>query len=195
MRTINSVLDNAYQPHKIVMVVILDGKPQTLSKHFSEITQTSRRPYQTWRFAHNEANVYSGRIRETPVIMIEKIGNAGKKDSLILCHDLFNYMRANAPEATKRLRVDIWSTILPKIISTNPPDRFDYLFFTDADSVIHPGALSQLAMALTQEPDSIGACGLVLAEMTADNTWSMWYQYQQFQVSFELVSFRRVTCY
>lgn len=194
MRTINSILDNAYQPHKIVMVIILDGKPQTILRNFSGVAQTSRRPYQTWRFAHNEANLYAGTIKEIPVIMIEKIGNVGKKDSLILCHDLFNHMRANVPEPTRQLRADIWTKILPKIIPTDLPERFDYLFFADADSVIHAGALSHLAMALTQEPDSIAACGLVLAEMTIDNTWSMWYQYQQFQVSFEGFQFGCRNC-
>ena len=182
MRTINSVIDNAPQKHHMAMVIMLDGKPQKILRHFTEVNQIIHRPYRTWRHAHNEVNIYTGLMKEIPIIMFEKIGNAGKKDSLILCHDLFNHMRENVPETTKEMRVEVWTKMLPQIIKMDTPQKFDFLFFTDADSLIYQDTLNHLAQALSEEPDSIAACGLVLAEMMPGNTWSMWYLYQQFQV-------------
>ena len=182
MRTINSVINNAPQKHHMAMVIMVDGRPQKILRHFTEVNQIIHRPYRTWRHAHNEVNIYTGLIKGMPIIMFEKIANAGKKDSLILCHDLFNHMRENVPDPTKEMRAEVWTKLLPQIIRMDMPQKFDFLFFTDVDSMIYEDTLNHLAQALSEEPDSIAACGLVLAAMMPGNTWSMWYLYQQFQV-------------
>ena len=183
MRTIGSVIQHSPAPHRMVLCIILDGKPQNIRAYFTRIARTMRRPYQTWRFKHGEVNVFSGFMDRVPVVMFEKIRNAGKKDSLILCHDLFDVIRDNASIYTKNLRHEIWTEVLPPLLLEDMPSRFDYMFFTDADSLIHEGTLTRLIVALSKDPRAIGACGLVLAEMQKGNEWSIWYLFQQFQVS------------
>jgi hypothetical protein len=184
MRTIRSILDNAPTSHQMMLTVILDGKPQNLLSHFTSVELKVRRPYQTWRLNHGELNIYAGFMGNMPVILFEKIRNAGKKDSLVLCHDLFNVLRDNAPTLTKLLRTEIWNKILPKLLKNHTPVQLDYLFFTDADSLIHENTISLLAEALTENSEAIAACGLVLAEMSDNNKWSIWYLFQQFQYTF-----------
>ena len=183
MRTISSIIEHSPTPHKMVLCIILDGKPQNIRSYFTRTVRTLRRPYQTWKFKHGEVNIYTGFMEEVPVIMFEKIRNAGKKDSLILCHDLFDVMRDNASVYTQHLRREIWTDVLPPLLQEDAPTKFDYIFCTDADSLIHEGTLTRLVNALSANPNAIGACGLVLAEMQKGNEWSIWYMFQQFQVS------------
>lgn len=183
MRTISSVVEHPPASHKLVICIILDGKPVKIRSYFTRIAKTMRRPYQTWKFAHGELNIYTGFMEQVPVIIFEKVRNAGKKDSLILCHDLFDEMRDNISVYTRALRREIWTDILPSLLDNEAPTKFDYIFCTDADSLIHEGTLESLVIALVQDQKAIAACGLVLAEMQKGNEWSIWYLFQQFQVS------------
>ncbi|KAF4495978.1 chitin synthase [Fusarium agapanthi] len=126
--------------------------------------------------------IFSLRDNDFPVIVLEKLKNGGKKDSLILCHDLFNCIRPNAPIYTKLLREEIWNHILPSLLpETDQFQGFDMVFCTDADSTIHKGALAKLANALCRNKNAIAACGLVLVELEPGYEWSVWNLYQQFQ--------------
>ena len=121
-------------------------------------------------------------MEDVPVIVIEKVKNAGKKDSLVLCHDLFNYPRENSPLYTKLLRKEIWDGILPELTKGEEFSGFNMVFCTDADSTIYKGAVALLANALARDKDAIAACGLVLVELEPGYEWSFWNLYQQFQV-------------
>ena len=191
MRTITSVIRFSTKPHKMILVVILDGKPQSILPHFTSFVSSMRRPYQTWKQAHGELNIYAGFMEQIPVILLEKIRNAGKKDSLILCNDLFNVIRDKASVYSRAMRNEIWKSVLPKLIPDQLPGKMDYIFCTDADSLIHEGTIFQLADALAKNPNAIGACGLVLAEMQKGNELSIWYLFQQYQVGLKQI---RVTC-
>ena len=183
MRTINSILEHHPTPHKMVLCIILDGKPVNVRSYFTRSARTFQSSYQTWKFAHGELNIYTGFMGEVPVILFDKVRNAGKKDSLILCHDIFDVMRDNAPLPTQSLRRKVWTEILPSLLDQREPSKFDYIFCTDADSLIHKGTVQRLVTALSENPKAIGACGLVLCEMEKGNEWSIWYLFQQFQVS------------
>ena len=183
MRTINSILEHHPTPHKMVLCIILDGKPVNIRSYFTRAAKTYRSSYQTWKFANGELNIYTGQMGEVPVILFDKVRNAGKKDSLILCHDIFDVMRDNALLPTQSLRRKVWAEILPTLLDHREPSKFDYIFCTDADSLIHKGTVQRLVTALSENPKAIGACGLVLAEMEKGNEWSIWYLFQQFQVS------------
>ncbi|KAM0371880.1 hypothetical protein ACHAPZ_004898 [Fusarium culmorum] len=120
-------------------------------------------------------------MEDVPVIIIEKVKNAGKKDSLVLCHDLFNYPRENSPLYTQLLRKEMWDEILPELTKGEEFNGFDMVFCTDADSTIYKGAVALLANALARDKDAIAACGLVLVELEPGYEWSFWNLYQQFQ--------------
>lgn len=177
-----SLRDNGAEPHKQVMCIVLDGKPRNI-KQYMRITHSFRRDYVTSRFKRNQVEITAGFMEDIPVICFEKTKNAGKKDSLILCHDLFNVMRDDAPLYTRLLREEIEKEVLPTLVGKGFPG-FDMIFCTDADSVIHKGAVAGLANAIARDPKAIAACGLVLVDLEPGAEWSFWNLYQQFQVSF-----------
>ncbi|KAL9562560.1 hypothetical protein ACKAV7_013305 [Fusarium commune] len=107
VKTIFSLRDNGVEPHKQVMVVILDGKPRDVRSHMTRMVREFQRPYVSLKWKKGVLNVLAGFMEDVPVIVIEKVKNAGKKDSLILCHDLFNFPRENSPLYTKLLRKDV----------------------------------------------------------------------------------------
>lgn len=180
VKTVFSLRDNEVEPHKQVMAIVLDGKTRNVKQHM-RITRSFRRQYVTSKFKRNELIINAGFMENVPVICFEKVKNAGKKDSLILCHDLFNEMRDNAPLYTKLLREDIWEDVLPELVGKDFPG-FDMVFCTDADSTIHKGAVKDLADSLARDPKAIASCGLVLVELEPGAEWSFFNLYQQFQV-------------
>ncbi|GAB7356070.1 hypothetical protein MBLNU459_g6686t1 [Dothideomycetes sp. NU459] len=182
VKTVFSLRDNGTAPHKQVMCIILDGKERNIKQHM-RITRSFRRQYVTSKFKRNDLVINAGFMDDVPVISFEKVKNAGKKDSLILCHDLFNVMRDNAPLYTKLLRKEIEREVLPALVGDDFPG-FDMVFCTDADSTIHKGAIADLANAIARDPKSIASCGLVLVELEPGAEWSFWNLYQQFQYTF-----------
>lgn len=167
------------------MCVILDGKPKDVKSHFTRLIKSCERPYVTFKFKKISLIIDIGFIEDVPVIVIEKRKNAGKKDSLILCHDLFNFPRQDIPLCTRMLRREMWEEILPGLTVEQGIvfAGFDMVFCTDADSIIHPGAVASLANALARDKRAIAACGLVLVELEPGCEWSVWNLYQQFQAS------------
>ncbi|KAF5688779.1 chitin synthase [Fusarium denticulatum] len=184
VKTIFSLRDNGVEPHKQVMVVILDGKPRDVRSHMTRMVREFQRPYVSLRWKKGVLNVLAGFMEDVPVIVIEKVKNAGKKDSLILCHDLFNFPRENSPLYTKLLRKEMWDEILPELTKGEDFKGFDMVFCTDADSTIYKGAVALLANALARDDKAIAACGLVLVELEPGYEWSFWNLYQQFQYTF-----------
>ncbi|KAM5369998.1 hypothetical protein ACJZ2D_008681 [Fusarium nematophilum] len=184
VKTIYSLRDNGVEPHRQVMVVILDGKPRDVRSHMTRVIRGFERPYVSLKWKRGCLRVIAGFMMDVPVIVIEKVKNAGKKDSLILCHDLFNYARDNSPLYTKLLRKEMWEDILPELTEGETFNGFDMVFCTDADSTIYKGAVALLANAIARDKNAIAACGLVLVELEPGYEWSFWNLYQQFQYTF-----------
>ncbi|KAK5449269.1 hypothetical protein LTS15_008811 [Exophiala xenobiotica] len=184
VKCIYSLRDNGVEPHKQVMCVVLDGKPRDVKSHFTDQIASFKRPYVSFKHRLGELVIHAGFMKDVPVIVIEKKKNGGKKDSLILAHDLFNYPRKNMPLYTKLLREEMWEHVIPILTEGEDFSGFDTIFCTDADSVIHNGALASLTNALARDKNSIAACGLVLVELEKGQEWSFWNLYQQFQYTF-----------
>ncbi|CAI6330377.1 unnamed protein product [Periconia digitata] len=184
VKTIYSLRDNEVGQHRQVMVVLLDGKPRDVRRHMTRIIRDFERPYITLKFKRGSLKITAGFAQDVPVIVIEKVKNSGKKDSLVLCHDLFNVPRENVPLYTKLLREEIWNDILPVLTEGENFEKFDMVFCTDADSTIYKGAVANLADALVRDKNAIAACGLVLVELEPGFEWSFWNLYQQFQYSY-----------
>jgi hypothetical protein len=182
VKCIFSLRDNDVDPHRQVMCVVLDGKHRDIKSRLTRLLASFERPYVSFKHQKGELVIDVGFLEDVPVIIIEKKTNAGKKDSLILAHDLFNYTRKNAPLYTKLLREELWEYLIPQLTKGSDFKGFDMIFCTDADSIIHKGALSSLTNALARKENSIAACGLVLIELEPGYEWSMWNLYQQFQV-------------
>lgn len=187
LKTVFSLARSTTQPHRQVICIILDGMPRNILGRMSAANITVQRPYTTWRGGRGEITVNAGHLDGVPLIVVEKARNAGKKDSLILGHDLFNYPRKDMPQSTQMLRKEIWQTVLPAVVVQMKGgfDKFDFVFCTDADSTIHDQALRRLADALCQEDNAIAACGVLFAEFGGKKTeYSPWHLFQQFQYTF-----------
>ncbi|PVI00100.1 glycosyltransferase family 2 protein [Periconia macrospinosa] len=184
MKTIYSLRDNDVGQHCQVMVVLLDGKHRDVRSHMTRIVRDFERPYISLKFKRGILKITAGFAQNVPVIVIEKVKNSGKKDSLVLCHDLFNVPRDNIPIYTKLLREELWNEILPVLTEGQGFTGFDMVFCTDADSTIYKGAVASLANALVRDKNAIAACGLVLVELEPGFEWSFWNLYQQFQYTY-----------
>ncbi len=183
-KCISSLRDNDLGKHRQVMVVIMDGKPKNLRSGMSRVVFEEKRPYRNLKYTLVQLHITAGWLHQTAAILIEKAINCGKKDSLILCHDLFNFPRDNMPSYSRRLREDMWETVLPALIPEHWQgfQGFDYVFCTDADSKLHKGCLRLLADALAIDPNAIAAAGTVFVELEPGFEWSFWNLHQQFQV-------------
>ncbi|KAK3348946.1 chitin synthase-domain-containing protein [Lasiosphaeria hispida] len=184
LKCIDSLQNNDIGKHKQVMVVIMDGKPKELRSEMSKVVLEYDRPYHTLKSKTGSLRVTAGWINSSPVILIEKAKNCGKKDSLVLAHDLFNYPRDDMPLYTKLLREDIWKKVLPAMTEGENFTEFHGVFCTDADSNIHKGCLRLLADALARDENAIAAAGTVFVELEPGYEWSFWNLYQQFQYTF-----------
>ncbi|KAK7514054.1 chitin synthase-domain-containing protein [Phyllosticta citriasiana] len=184
VKTIYSLRDNDVEPHRQVMVVLLDGRPRDVRSHMTRFVREFQRPYISLKHKRGVLKITAGFMEDVPVIVIEKLKNSGKKDSLILCHDLFNVPRHNIPLYTRLLRKELWTDILPRLTEGQNFKDFDMVFCTDADSTIYKGAVASLANALARDKNAIAACGLVLVELEPGFEWSFWNLYQQFQYTF-----------
>lgn len=182
VKTVFSLRDNDVEPHKQVMCVILDGRHRDVREHMTMVIKSFRCAYTTSKQKAGELSVDVGFMEDVPVIVIEKLQNAGKKDSLILCHDLFNWPRENMPHYSQLLRAQIWEEILPSLTMTDDFQKFDMIFCTDADSTIFKGAVASLANAVACDKNAIAACGVLFVELEPGNEWSLWTLYQMFQV-------------
>lgn len=183
LKTINSLVAQELGSHLQVICVIVDGKNPELLPHFTTVTNSFRQAYTTWKGGNSEMDVHAGFIGPTPIIYMRKIRNAGKKDSLIMGHDLFNFPRKNMPILTKHIRQLIYADVLPKLTAGKTFSTFDAIFCTDADSIIHKEALRKLADALARKASAIAACGILVAELAIPTVeWTTWHLYQQFQV-------------
>lgn len=183
LKCIESLNDNDLGPHRQVMVVIMDGKPKELRSEMSRTIAEIERPYHTLKDTSGSLRIAAGWIRQAPVILIEKAANCGKKDSLVLGHDLFNSPRDNMPLYTQLLRNEIWQNILPTLTRGEEFSGFHGVFCTDADSKLAKGALRRLMDALVRDKNAIAAAGTVYVELEHGLEWSFWNLYQQFQVS------------
>ncbi|KXT14102.1 hypothetical protein AC579_771 [Pseudocercospora musae] len=184
VKTLFSLRDNGMGEHKQVMCVILDGKPRPIKDHMTKVVASFSRQYVSLKWKVGTLQIDAGFVDDIPTLCIEKTPNAGKKDSLILCHDLFNFPRSNMDQTIKDLREELWSTIIPELTKRPDLSKFDLVFCTDADSTIHHGALAKLADACLADPKAIAACGFVFVEYEPGLEWSVWNLYQQFQYSF-----------
>lgn len=183
LRSIASLQNNNPTPHKQIMVVVLDGKPKEIRSNVTRVVTDAEYPYVDFKYKLSSLRVTAGWIRDAPVIVIEKSTNSGKKDSLILCHDLFNFPRENMPSYTKLLRDRIWRDVLPQLTAGDDFHGFDMVFCTDADSIVHKGAVANLTNALARDKKAIACCGLLLVETEPGHEWSFWNLFQQVQVS------------
>lgn len=166
------------------MCIVLDGKHRPMKSHMTKVVASFSWEYVSLKWKIATLQIDAGFVDDIPTLCIEKLNNCGKKDSLVLCHDLFNHPRDGMDPSVRALREELWTTVLPQLTGNGDFPGFDLVFCTDADSIIHKGALASLANACLADPNAIAACGFVFVEYEPGSEWSFWNLYQQFQYSF-----------
>uniref|UniRef100_V5GN58 chitin synthase n=2 Tax=Kalmanozyma brasiliensis (strain GHG001) TaxID=1365824 RepID=V5GN58_KALBG len=165
-------------------------------------------PYFSWKIRESAFRLHFGYRRGCPIMIVRKVKNAGKKDSLIFAFDLFN----SDNEATGHCNSEAREMVLEHIrrLYDQPElEWFHFVFCTDADTKILAGSVNVLADRLMDEgPETVGACGIVEADfekpgrsLRTCGLWYFWDHFQGFQYTYgqwirrrSESSWGRVTC-
>lgn len=78
VKTIYSLRDNDVEPHRQVMVVLLDGKPRDVRSHMTRFVREFQRPYVSLKHKRGVLKIIAGFMQDVPVIVIEKLKNSGE---------------------------------------------------------------------------------------------------------------------
>lgn len=172
-KTLDSVLNSKRGPHYVLPVLISDGK-----NNYDELLDTihlvKNYAYQSWKAVDVNLTVSYGTRKDKHVICITKQQNLGKKDSVILIHDLFNVHRGNFANVNKELRQSVRQDIV-EIFGVND---FDYILCTDGDTVLDENAIVCLVDTVKTK-GATAAAGMVNVDKTDGNTF--WNHLQNYQ--------------
>ncbi|TKY87605.1 hypothetical protein EX895_003619 [Sporisorium graminicola] len=209
--TVDSIIqDNPVRPQDFNIIAIMaDGFDVEDDVIVQEtICRVEDSPYFSWKIRESAFRLQFGFRMGHPIMIVRKVKNAGKKDSLIFAFDLFN----SDNEATGHCNSEARAMVLDHIRRLyNQPDLefFDFVFCTDADTKILAGSVDVLADRLMDEGEkTVGACGIVEADfekpgrsLRTCGLWYFWDHFQGFQYTYgqwirrrSESSWGRVTC-
>lgn len=175
-KTVDSVLNNKVGQHYMVTCIISDGFANYSSLMDTVLLEKSYY-YNSWKGEENiPVKVYYGKRNSKPVVLITKIKNLGKKDSILLCNDLFNYKRTNMDSLMDSFRHEV-SKDFSKVF--NATSVFDYIFTTDADTRLEDNVILELMKSIKNRK-AIAGCGVVNIE-SSESSSLYWTKLQNFQ--------------
>lgn len=172
-KTVDSVTGNHAVSTYVLTFVVSDGEAD-LSGLIDDVKYTHNGSYKTWKGRSLGVDIVYGTRGGKPVVLVNKSDHSGKKDSIIFCNDMFNAVRENIQEETKILR----ATMRDNITNIMGVSEFDYIFCTDADTIISEMTLMCL-VDIIRSRKAVAACGLVNVDKTQGNVF--WNHLQNFQ--------------
>lgn len=172
-KTVDSLLNSRVGPYYILPVVISDGKDAG-SKLIDSVQMTKEYSYNSWKNQDVDLNISYGTRNGKHMLFLNKSINQGKKDSIILLNDIFNYPRSNMSEGSKLLRQNVKS----EISSVFGVNDFDYVFCTDGDTTLDSDAIVCMVDSMKQR-QALGCSGVVNVDKTTGNFF--WNNIQNFQ--------------
>jgi Chitin synthase len=181
-RTITSISENEIGTNKNLLCIICDGINVSIESSMDMIIKQEEVTYNTWKLVKNTIDIMYCVYKKIPCVIMKKRTNQGKKDTIIMGNDIFNYPRdtLGADEINLRNHIRTQITELYKTDATSKCfENYDYMFFTDADSIITKNSF--LDMLETIETRKANACcGLVVIDFINSN-WSFWNLFQNYQ--------------
>lgn len=175
-KTVDSLINNSIGQNYMMLCLVSDG-----FSNYNNLLETTLLEknyyYNSWKGEENiGAKVHFGKRQGKDMVVITKIKNMGKKDSIILCNDLFNYSRWNLDSLTGSFREEL-SKDFQNVFNTS--SQFDYIFTTDADTRLEENVVNSLMKSM-KERNAIAGCGIVNVEKElGDNFY--WSNLQNFQ--------------
>jgi cellulose synthase/poly-beta-1,6-N-acetylglucosamine synthase-like glycosyltransferase len=173
-KTVDSLIENNIGQNYSMICIVSDGINDYKDILDSLIVTRYAKYYKSWLGEDISTNIYYGTRKEKHVVIIQKEENQGKKDSIILCNELFNHGRSNSPVMNHQYRDEI----LSDINNTFGVSIFDYLFCTDADTVVSKNTLVCLIDNI-EKRNAVASCGIVNVDFSTGN--SFWNNLQNFQ--------------
>lgn len=172
---------------KCLIKLLIDG--QVIGKHnddtifnsllnnenFTNINQ-SYQPFnhKSWKFENTLVNIATCKYKNIPIILIEKVQNLGKKDSIYLAHIFTEILNENN------------SQYLTDYLRENDIQKIDYIFKTDADASFQDDCIKQLKHTLETEPETQAVCGIIRTyyKQSRRNIFQLWNIVQDYQYYF-----------
>ena len=174
-KTVDSILNSNVTPNYTMPCIVVDGLENNYLEIFDELIVSKKDLYyKNWFGSDVSTNVFYGKRRDCHVMMIQKATRVGKKDTIILVNDIFNRKRSNITSLNKNFRQDVNQDIL-NIFGIS---GFDYLFSTDADTIIDSNTINCLADSIKTKT-AIAVCGVVNVDKSS-GSW-FWNNLQNFQ--------------
>ena len=174
-KTVDSILNSNVTPNYTMPCIVVDGLENNYLEIFDELIVSKKDLYyKNWFGSDVSTNVFYGKRRDCHVMMIQKATRVGKKDTIILVNDIFNRKRSNITSLNKNFRQDVNQDIL-NIFGIS---GFDYLFSTDADTIIDNNTINCLADSIKTKT-AIAVCGVVNVDKSS-GSW-FWNNLQNFQ--------------
>lgn len=166
-KEVTATLDSliAQEESKLVhkrIVVVCDGFLR-FAEIFSSMILIESFQYKTYKQKANQVSVFFCTYNSYDLILILKHENAGKKDSLILIDNIF------VDSTFQEIR-----HVLLKFYNIT---TFQFIFHTDADSVISPNTLRRHSKIMQSNTKVSGVTGIVLVP----KDYKFWSLFQGFQ--------------
>lgn len=167
-RTIQSIVEsNSTTPNNFLLFLVSDGS-YNYDYLIDESKLTHNYTYTSWTGTQDQIDttVSYGYHNGSKIVIVRKSKNMGKKDSIILCHNLFNSSTNNE--------------IRSNITSVFGISNFDYIFGIDADTIVSKNCIHNLIHSITSR-NAIASCGIVNADHSAPQGNFLWNHLQNFQ--------------
>jgi len=166
-KDVTATLDSliAQEETKLVhrrIIMVCDGFLR-FGEIFSNMVLIESFQYKTYKQKLNQVSIFFCTYNGFDLILILKHENAGKKDSLILIDSIF------VDSTLKEIR-----TVLLKFFNIT---EFNFIFHTDADSIISPNTLRRHSNIMKTNPKISGVTGIVMVP----EKYRFWSLFQGFQ--------------
>lgn len=173
-RTVDSLIANNLGPNYSMICIVSDGINDYKDIFDYLVITKYAKYYKSWTGEDVSTNIYYGTRKDKHVMIIQKEENQGKKDSIILSNELFNHGRSNCPVLNHQYRDEVLSDINNMFGVSN----FDYMFCTDADTVVSENSFVCLIDNIERR-NAVASCGIVNVDFTYGNSY--WNNLQNFQ--------------
>jgi len=176
-QTVDSIQNSELRTNNVLVCVVSDGI-RAYNDLVTEVVTEMTGYYVSWKGETVSVNMTFGLRNEKPIMMIHKNKNMGKKDTLILCHDLFNTLRLDAALMNRTLRSEVAEVLLTHFGLAD----FGYMFTTDADTILQKTSLITL-MDEIHTRGALAACGILNVDKSGTKTITqvVWDGLQDFQ--------------
>lgn len=163
-RTLQSIANTAQKDNNTLLFLVSDG-----SYNYDYLIEGNPElvhdySYTSWKNETIDISVSYGYHNGSKIVVVRKNKNMGKKDSIILCHNIFNF--------------DCHPEIRNHIKTVFGISEFQYILGVDADTIVSSNSITSLVHSITSR-NAVASCGIVNADKSQGNIF--WNHLQNFQ--------------